>query len=222
MMVYRVLIVDDHPLAREAVRVLLEDDPAFEIIGQAANGQEAVEQCAILKPNVVLMDIQMPGMGGLEATRRIKADNPQIKIVILSVSDAPADLFTAIQFGAQGYLLKNMDPTDWLDYLHALLNDDAEMGQRMADRLLYHFQPVQDSGRPLPDILTLREKEILACIAAGWTNRQIADKLIISENTVKNHVKNVLEKLELDNRVQLAAYAVNHRIVIEEDSPKES
>lgn len=215
MTVYRVLIVDDHPLAREAVRVLLEDDPAFVIIGQASNGQEAVEQCAELNPNVVLMDLQMPVMGGLEATRRIKAEKPHIKIVILSVSDAPADLFTAIQFGAQGYLLKNMDPTDWIDYLHALLNDDAEIVKRMADRLLFHFHPVQELAQPAPDTLTVREREILACIAEGLTNRQIAGKLIISENTVKNHVKNVLEKLELDNRVQLAAYAVNHRILIE-------
>ncbi|WP_010270637.1 response regulator [Paenibacillus senegalensis] len=222
MTAYRVLIVDDHPLAREAVRVLLEDDPAFEIIGQASNGQEAVEQCSRLKPNVVLMDIQMPVMGGLEATRRIKADNPHIKVVILSVSDAPADLFTAIQFGAQGYLLKNMNPADWIDYLHALLNEDADMGKKMAARLLYHFQPMQESVSPQPDLLTGREKEILACIAEGLTNRQIADKLIISENTVKNHVKNVLDKLELGNRVQLAAYAVSHRILLAEDSPKGS
>lgn len=219
---YRVLIVDDHPLAREAVRVLLEDDESFEIIGQAENGKEAVEKCISLKPNVVIMDIQMPVMGGLEATRRIKADNPQVKIVILSVSDAPADLFTAIQFGAQGYLLKNLDPSDWVDYLHALLNDDVEAGRRMADRLFYHFKAVETKQGPLPDTLTAREKEIISCIADGLTNRQIADKLIISENTVKNHVKNVLEKLELGNRVQLAAYAVSHRITAVQDSSKES
>ncbi|GIP31448.1 response regulator transcription factor [Paenibacillus sp. J2TS4] len=209
---YRVLIADDHPLARQAVRTLLEDDEAFEIIGEATNGIEAVELCAQLEPNVVLMDIHMPGMNGLEATRRIKAYDPAVKIVILSVSDAVADLFSAIQFGAQGYLLKNMDPADWVDYLHALLEEDTETARRMADRLYYQFKAVKPSEGPLPSLLTPREKEILAYISEGVTNRQIADKLVIAENTVKNHVKNVLEKLGLDNRVQLAAYAVSHRI----------
>ncbi|MFD0871150.1 Nitrate/nitrite response regulator protein narL [Chlamydia abortus] len=209
---YRVLIADDHPLARQAVRTLLEDDPAFDIVGEATNGIEAVEACERLRPNVVLMDIHMPEMNGLEATRRIKAQDPAIKIVILSVSDAAADLFTAIQFGAQGYLLKNMDPGDWADYLHALLEEDTETARRMADRLYYQFKAVKPSQGPPPSLLTPREKEILAYIAEGDTNKQIADKLVIAENTVKNHVKNVLEKLSLDNRVQLAAYAVSHRI----------
>lgn len=194
---------------------LLEDDPSFEIIGEVHSGEEAVEACRRLTPNVVLMDIQMPGIGGLEATRLIKAADPSVKIVILSVSDQPADLFTAIQFGAQGYLLKSMDPSEWLDYLHALLEDNADPARRMAERLVYQFQKGKAADGVPPDVLTPREKEILAYIARGETNRQIAERLVIAENTVKNHVKNVLDKLRLDNRVQLAAYAVNHRISAE-------
>lgn len=207
---HKVLIADDHLLAREAIRSLLDGDPAFQIIGEAVDGEEAVRQCAELHPNLVLMDINMPRVDGLEATKRIKKSWPDIKIVILSVSYDVSNLFTAIRYGAQGYLLKNLEPDDWLAYLHALLDEMSEVPREMAGRLLHHFRSEEHPDEPIPDVLTPRERELLHCVAAGDTNRQIAEKLVISENTVKNHIKNILEKLELENRVQLAAYAVRH------------
>ncbi|KEO85040.1 response regulator [Tumebacillus flagellatus] len=208
---YRVLIADDHPLAREAIRSLLEGDEAFEIVAEAENGREAIQLCDEVRPDLVLMDINMPQLNGLEATRQIKKSHPEVKLVILSVSDHVADLFTAIQFGAQGYLLKNLEPDDWLTYLHALLDEDADIPREMAGRILTRFHNGSDvSGDISPDVLTPRERELLAHVAVGATNKQIAEKLVIAENTVKNHIKNVLVKLCLQNRVQLAAYAVRH------------
>lgn len=209
---YRVLIADDHPLARQAIQSLLEDDSSFTVVGEAYNGEEAIALCGNLQPDVVLMDIHMSPVNGLEATRQIKQRYPHIRIVILTVSDDVADLFTAVQFGAQGYLLKNMDPDEWLSYLHALLDDNSQVARQMADRLMRRFRPSgapASSGQPLPQ-LTAREHEIVLYVAEGYNNRQIAEKLLISENTVKNHMKNIFEKLGMDNRVQLTAYAVKH------------
>jgi two-component system nitrate/nitrite response regulator NarL len=210
---YRILIVDDHPLARQAIRSLLEDEADYEIIGEAATGLEALRACEQLNPDVVLLDIHMPGMNGLEATRLIKEFNARIKVVILSVSDAVTDLFTAIKNGAQGYLLKNMDPIEWVSYLGALLKEESDIPKMMADRLFYRFKTGLSGEDPLVQQLTPRELEILALVAKGDTNRQIADTLIIAENTVKNHIKNLLEKLSVDNRVQLAAFAVKNELL---------
>jgi two-component system nitrate/nitrite response regulator NarL len=208
---YRILIVDDHPLARQAVRTLLEDEAGYIIIGEATNGLDALKACEQLQPDVVLLDIHMPGMNGLETTRLIKEQNARIKVVILSVSDAVTDLFTAIKNGAQGYLLKNMDPVEWVSYLGALLEEDSDIPKMMADRLFYRFKTgLMSIEDPKVHLLTPREHEILALVAKGNTNRQIAEMLIIAENTVKNHIKNLLEKLSLDNRVQLAAFAVKN------------
>lgn len=213
---YRVLIADDHPLARKAIRSLLEDAEGFQIVGEACGGRDAVEQSMRLAPDVALIDIRMPDLNGLEATRLIKQHNPGVKVVILSVSDSVQDLFTAIQYGAQGYLLKDMDPADWLTYLYALLNEGPEVPRQMADKLFHRFKSVpamqeatmENGERDLRQLLTAREQEIAICVAEGATNRQISEQLFISEHTVKNHMKNVLDKLNLDNRVQLAAYAI--------------
>jgi two-component system nitrate/nitrite response regulator NarL len=211
---YRVLIADDHPIARKAVRSLLEGDSMFVIAGEAANGQEALDLSGILQPDLVLMDIHMPVVSGLEATKQIKQLHPHIRVVVLTVSDHAADLFSAIQFGAQGYLLKNMDPDDWLAYLRALLDEDSAVSRRLADKLFHHFRTgaaVEGGGSTSdPGILTPRERELVTYVCSGETNRQIAERLVIAENTVKNHLKNILEKLQLDNRVQLTAYAVRH------------
>jgi two-component system nitrate/nitrite response regulator NarL len=204
----RVVIVDDHPLAREGIRSLLESDPTFAIVGEACNGLEAVELCKTLQPDLVLMDIKMPKMNGLDATKEIKTSLPHVKVVILSISDDVTDLFQAIQYGAQGYLLKNLEPDDWLRYLHALMGEDVELSREMAYRLFHRFRVEEVSNEPKPDVLTPREREILMRVAAGETNRQISERLFIAENTVKNHIKNILEKLRLENRVQLASYAV--------------
>jgi two-component system, NarL family, nitrate/nitrite response regulator NarL len=212
---YSVVIADDHPLAREGIRSVLEEDESFIIVGEAADGQEAFELCSELQPDLLLLDIHMPRLNGLEAVRKIRGAYPQIHVVMLTVSDDVKDLFTAIQFGAQGYLLKNMEPDDWIEYLHALLGDDTEVSREIASRLLYRFRTGNMSDEPDPNSLTPREREILSWVATGETNKQIAHRLVIAENTVKNHIKNLLEKLHLDNRVQLAAYAVRHGLTAE-------
>ncbi len=207
---YRVIIADDHPLARRAIRGLLSEDDFCDVVGEAADGAEAVRLCGELQPDLVLMDINMPELSGLEATRRIKQRYPHIKVVMLTVSDDVADLFTAIQFGAQGYLLKNMEPDDWMAYLRALLDDNSEVSRQMADRLFHRFRTGKSADEPDSSVLTSREMEIVKYVAAGETNRQIGDRLVITENTVKNHIKNILDKLSLENRVQLTAYAIRH------------
>jgi DNA-binding NarL/FixJ family response regulator len=210
---YRVLIADDHPLARKAVRSMLDMDSAFFVVGEAYNGEEAVLLCGEVEPDLVIMDVNMAPISGLEATRRIKQLHPLIRIVVLTVSDDVADLFTALQFGAQGYLLKNMDPDEWLMYLHALLDDNSEVAREMADRLFLRFRPGQGGfhgSDPDPSMMTSREQQIAAFVAEGNNNRQIAEKLLISEHTVKNHMKNILEKLGFENRVQLTAYIIKY------------
>ncbi|MDR6878485.1 DNA-binding NarL/FixJ family response regulator [Bacillus sp. 3255] len=209
---YRVLIVDDHPLARKAIHSMLQQVADFEIVGEASSGEEAIRLCGEAAPDVVLMDIHMSPMNGLEATRRIKQLYGGIRIVMLTVSDDVADLFTALQFGAQGYLLKNMDPDEWLTYLRALLDDNSEVARGMADKLFQRFRaPAGNPAEgPTPSMLTSREQEITAYVAQGDNNRQIAEKLLISEHTVKNHMKNILVKLALENRVQLTAFAIKH------------
>ncbi|MDD9266361.1 response regulator [Paenibacillus sp. GCM10023248] len=212
MQPYRVLIVDDHPLARKAIHSMLQQVADFEIVGEASSGEEAIRLCGEAAPDVVLMDIHMSPMNGLEATRRIKQLYGGIRIVMLTVSDDVADLFTALQFGAQGYLLKNMDPDEWLTYLRALLDDNSEVARGMADKLFQRFRaPAGNPAEgPTPSMLTSREQEITAYVAQGDNNRQIAEKLLISEHTVKNHMKNILVKLALENRVQLTAFAIKH------------
>jgi DNA-binding NarL/FixJ family response regulator len=207
---YRIVIADDHPLARQAILSVLSAEPSFQVIGVATDGAEAIRLCGELLPDAMLMDLQMPGMNGLEATRTIKQRHPAIRVVMLTVSDDVADLFTAIRYGAQGYLLKNMNPDDWSAYLLALLDDNSDVPRQMADKLFHRFRslPAGEETSPSLPALTPREQELAALVAAGCSNREIAERLVISENTVKNHMKNILDKLGLNNRVQLTAYAI--------------
>ncbi len=209
-MTYQILIADDHPHARQAIREILDEDEFFSIIGQAKNGRQAIQLCETLHPDILLMDIEMPIMNGLEATKIIKQKLPFIKVVILSVSDNIGDLFAAIQYGAQGYLLKNMEPDDWLRYLHSIVEGSDTATRDLAGKLLYQFRERDIANIPEISNLTPREKEILLLVSEGLTNKQIADELFIAENTVKNHIKHLLKKLNLENRVQLASYAVKY------------
>lgn len=207
----RVLLTDDHPHAREAMRMIVTADPDFVIVGEASNGEEAVALSEMLEPELVLMDIHMPGMGGLEAVKAIKSAQPSVKIVIVTVSDDPSHLFEAIKKGAQGYLLKNLNPAAWRDYLRAIAYDEAPLNPDLALSILREFanrkssQPAQGDAKA--ESLTPRETELLREVARGLTNREVAQTLGLSEHTVKNHLKNILQKLHLDNRVQLTRYA---------------
>ncbi|GAA0134267.1 response regulator transcription factor [Paenibacillus sp. YSY-4.3] len=203
----RVLVVDDHPHAREAIGEILSDDDSFEIIGYAENGDEALLQTELWMPDLILMDIHMPGKDGLETTREIKLKYPYVKIVLITVSDDAAHLFEALKQGAQGYLLKNLEPGTWLQYLRAVASDEAPLSSELAFRILQEF-PLSKKNKSDDHPLTSREREILDWVAKGMTNREIAKELQISDQTVKNHLKNILQKLHLENRVQLTRYAL--------------
>ncbi|MCM3699006.1 response regulator transcription factor [Paenibacillus macerans] len=203
----RVLVVDDHPHAREAIGEILAEDDGFEVIGYAENGDQAIELTELWMPDLILMDIHMPGKDGLETTREIKLRYPYVKIVLITVSDDAAHLFEALKQGAQGYLLKNLEPGTWLEYLRAIASDEAPLSRELALRILQEFPLAKKNAAGEPP-LTAREREILDWVAKGMTNREIAAVLHISDQTVKNHLKNILHKLHLENRVQLTRYAM--------------
>ncbi|MGN8768481.1 response regulator [Paenibacillus barengoltzii] len=203
----RVLVVDDHPHAREAIGEILAEDDSFEIVAYAENGDEAIAQTERWMPDLILMDIRMPGKDGLETTREIKLRYPYVKIVLITVSDDAAHLFEALKQGVQGYLLKNLEPGTWLEYLRAIASDEAPLSSELALRILQEF-PVNKRSNSEQPPLTAREREILGWVAQGMTNREIAGVLHISDQTVKNHLKNILQKLHLENRVQLTRYAL--------------
>ncbi|WP_219838594.1 response regulator transcription factor [Paenibacillus sp. R14(2021)] len=228
----KVLLADDHPHGREGMREIVGADAAFEIVGEAAGGEQAVMLAAELAPDLVLMDINMPGMSGLEATQIIKAFDPRIKIIMVTVSDDITDLFESIKRGAQGYLLKNLSPSSWLEYLRAVTLDEAPLSKELAFRMLQEFngaggQPklkqtlaagrldAQGTAEQFHTALTQREREVLEQVASGSSNRQIAETFGLSEHTVKNHLKNILQKLHLENRVQLTRYALEKGLVKE-------
>ncbi len=211
MSAVRVLVADDSALAREAIASILAEDPDFVVVGEAADGYQALELARNLRPDLILMDINMPRCDGLLATRLLRRELPRVPVVVLTVSDDARDLFEAIRSGAQGYLLKNLEPGDWLTYLHGLAQGDWQMPRAMAHRILAEFSAPGpgSAGGPQPDGLTAREEEVLRMVTRPATNKEIAQALCISENTVKNHIKNILEKLHMRNRVELALYARN-------------
>jgi DNA-binding NarL/FixJ family response regulator len=210
-MTTRTLIVDDSELARRGIRVILTGSSLFDVVGEATNGQEGIDRVREMAPDLVLMDLRMPGLGGLEAIRLIKEEFPATLVVVLSVSDDPQDLFAAIRCGAQGYLIKNVDPDLWLEYLTALVQGDARISRAIADRILQEFTRQSAVPRGSLPTLTPREEEILALVARGLANKEIAATLGIVEGTVKRHLQNILAKLHLRNRVELAAFALTQK-----------
>lgn len=206
MQKFRVLVIDDSEIARDGIRLILESDPAFEVVAEGTSGEEALTLSEQWMPDLVLMDIQMPGLGGLEATKQLKDKYPYLKVVMVTVSDDIAHLFDAIKRGAQGYLLKNLNPEAWHEYLKAIAIDEAPMSRELAFRILKEMSPL-GADDPQHSPLTVREREILKLVAKGLSNKEISSDLVISEHTVKNHLKNILQKLHLENRVQLTRYA---------------
>ncbi|XID93231.1 response regulator [Paenibacillaceae bacterium WGS1546] len=217
----RLLLADDHRHAREGMRTIVSAMPEFLVVGEASSGEEAVTLAESLRPDLILMDINMPGMGGFEAVKAIKSALPSVKIVMVTVSDDASHLFEALKKGAQGYLLKNLNPSAWRDYLRAVAFDEAQLNPELAMSILREFSRRKDgagisAGRDRARDaggLTPREREILQEVARGCTNREIAEAFGLSEHTVKNHLKNILQKLHLDNRVQLTRYAYEKGMV---------
>lgn len=206
----RLLVTDDHLLSRKGIISILAGTEEIEVVGEAADGLEALEKTRELMPDLILMDIRMPRCDGLEATRRIKEEFPYVKVIILSVSDDVQDFFEAIKAGAQGYLHKNMEPETWVEFLRSIIRGETPISRPLAARILKEFAADEHLADPAaPDTqVTGREKEVLELVAHGLSNRQIADRLAIAETTVKNHLRNIMDKLHLRNRVQAATYAL--------------
>jgi DNA-binding NarL/FixJ family response regulator len=206
----RLLLVEDHVLFRTALIHLLQSEPGFELAGEAQSGPEAVQQATTVRPDVILMDLRLPAMDGLEATRRIIAVWPEARIVILTASESDDTLFEAIRSGAQGYLLKDVDAESLFQTVKAVARGEASLPGPLAAKVLAEFArpagraPVGSPGQRL----SRREQEILGFVAEGKSNKEIAAALAIAENTVKSHLKSILAKLHLENRVQAATYAL--------------
>jgi DNA-binding NarL/FixJ family response regulator len=217
----RILLVDDHVLFRKGLVALLSTREGMQVVGEASDGLEAIDLASETMPDIILMDINMPKCDGLEATRRIKQDMPHVNIVMLTASEDDKNLFEAIKSGAQGYLLKNLEPYQLFDLLESLSRGEAPLSGAIAARILKEFtRPLQESvvAPELVETLTARETVILQLVAEGMTNKEIATNLVISENTVKIHLRNILEKLHLRNRIQAAVYAVRKGLM-DEDMP---
>ncbi len=212
----RVLLADDHALFRAGIASLLTAW-GFEVVGEASDGLEALERTRQLRPELVLMDIRMRGCNGLEATRLIKAEMPEVKIVMVTVSDEEEDLFEAIKSGAEGYLLKDMSEEEFARTLTGVSKGETALSGGLAAKILEEFARVSQGEQPETAAnqtgLTDRELEVLQLVAEGARNREIGERLFISENTVNFHVKNILAKLHLRNRAQAVAYAIRTGLV---------
>jgi DNA-binding NarL/FixJ family response regulator len=213
----RVLVVDDHALFRRGLQMVLGAESDVEVVGEASDGAEALKVASETLPDIVLMDVRMPRRGGIDATTAIKDAVPSAKIIMLTISDEEADLYDAIKAGAMGYLLKEISIEEVATAVRAVYNGQSLISPSMASKLLNEFATMvrKDDERqqvPTPR-LTDREMEVLKLVAKGLNNRDIAKKLFISENTVKNHIRNILEKLQLHSRMEAVVYAVREKLL---------
>ncbi len=204
----RVLIADDHTLFRDGLRALLASIPDIDVMGQAASGKEALRLAIELQPDVILMDIQMPDLNGIEATRQILRTSPHIGIIVLSMFQDDDSVFAVMRAGARGYVLKGADQSVLLRAVRAVANGESLFSPEIAQRLMQFFANLKPAAPPelFPE-LTVREREIMALIAEGYTNAEIAEKLVISMKTVRNHVSNIFSKLQVADRTQAAIRA---------------
>ena len=216
----RVLIADDHAIVRKGIRALLSVKPDIEVVGEASDGAETVAQAQALCPDVILMDLVMPEMDGIEATRQIVGQQPGVRILVLTSFAADDKVFPAIKAGALGYLLKDSGPDDLVQAIHQVYRGEPALEPSIARKVLLELsQPPKEPLTPEP--LTGRELEVLRLVARGRSNRQIAEQLVITEMTVRTHVSNILSKLHLASRTQAALYALREGLASLEDIPTE-
>jgi two-component system, NarL family, response regulator LiaR len=202
-----VLIVDDHTIVRKGIRALLTEIPGIEVVGEAADGQEAIDQASLLCPDVILMDLAMPRLDGIEATRQIKARQPESRVLVMTSFATDEKVLPAIKAGALGYLLKESDPSDLVQAIHQIHRGESSLHPVIARKVLQEIAHPPD--RPsTPDPLTEREAEVLRLVAQGLSNQDIAEQFHISTPTVRTHMSNIMSKLYLANRVQAALYAL--------------
>jgi DNA-binding NarL/FixJ family response regulator len=213
----RIVIAEDHALVRQGLVTMLSAEPDLEVVAQAATGKEAWERAREWQPDIVLMDLRMPEMNGIEATRVIKADCPGTAVVLLTVSSDDTDLIEGIKAGASGYMLKNITADRLVHALRSLPSGSLPLPPGMAKRLLTEFRNIAKRTQPgaggYREGLTDRELEVLRLVACGLDNGEIASRLFVSEKTVKNHIRSILDKLQLRNRIQAATYAVREGLV---------
>ncbi len=204
----RILLADDHPFFRDGVRLLLDSVEDTEVVGEAGSGEEAVELAVTLQPDVVLMDINMPGMGGIEATRRILHTSPHINVLVVTMYEDDDSVFTALRAGARGYLLKGANQVELLRAIRAVHGGEVIFGAGIAQRVMAYFSAPRPSvpWQAFPD-LTDREREILGLIAQGHGNAEIGQQLVLSPKTVRNHISNIFSKLQVADRAQAIARA---------------
>ncbi|GAA1113828.1 response regulator [Nocardiopsis composta] len=213
----RTMLVDDHAFFRRGLASVLEEEPDIDVVGECGGGEEAVGRAAALAPDVVLMDVWMPRGNGIEACAAIRQSLPRAKITMLTMSDEEDDLFQALKAGADGYLLKEISVDELPDAVRAIADGQSFINASMATKLIGEFTQLAKrdaaAARPAAPQLTARETEVLRLVARCLNNREIADELFISENTVKNHIRNILEKLQLHSRTEAAVYAVREKVV---------
>lgn len=217
----RVLIVDDHALFRSGLASLLTAN-SIEVVGEASNGLEGVEKTRQLRPDLVLMDVKMAGLGGIQATRLINAEMPQTKIVMVTAFDDDEDLFEAMKSGAAGYILKNMEAEKFVNLLSSVMDGEVVVSPWIADKIVKESfrQPGRRGSSKFVNDLTNKEAKVIKLVADGASNKEIASSLNISDNTVKYHLRNIMEKLQVRNRAQMAVYAVRKGIVQDSDDEK--
>jgi two-component system NarL family response regulator len=213
----RVLIADDQAVFRRGLYVVLSTEDDITVVAEAEDGAEAVAKAEEMAPDVVLMDVRMPRVGGIEAARRIRETLPSTRILMLTVSDDEEDLFDAIKAGANGYLLKEISVEEVASAIHSVMQGESRISPSMAAKLLHEFNMLarvaaEREQLPAP-VLTARELEVLKLVAKGMSNKEVADELYIAENTVKNHVRNILEKLHLHSRMEAVVYAVKKKLL---------
>ncbi len=208
-----ILIVDDHEVVRNGMRSYLETLPDFTVVGEASSGEEAISLVSELIPDIVLMDLIMPGMDGIETTRRIKQVSPRTQVVVLTSYHEDIHIFPALKAGAISYILKDMKMEKLVDVLHRAIQGEVTLHPRVASRVLQNLRGEDGEEPQLIAELTERELDVLKLIANGLSNTQISAKLFISENTVKGHVSNILSKLHLADRTQVAVFAWQKGIV---------
>ena len=208
----KVLVVDDHYIFRQGLVSLLKPEPGFEIVGEAGSVSEAIDQALRLKPDLILLDFSLPDGTGLEAMQPILAELPDCKIVFLTIQDADEVLFEAIRKGAKGYLLKSVPVSELLASLKSLEQGEPAMSRRMTARIIEEFAKTEDTSHVDSELskLSQRELEVLGYLATGASNREIAERMFLSENTVKHHVHSILQKLNLDSRRQAIQFARRH------------
>jgi NarL family two-component system response regulator LiaR len=222
----RVLLVDDHAVVRKGLRALFEREPGIEVVGEASDGEESVRIVGRLRPDVILMDLEMPGIGGIEATRQITAEQPDTRVVILTSHAAEEDVFPALKAGALGYLLKHSAPDDVVRAIRQAHAGETVLHPTIARMMLQEIQrparPSQGGQTPTTDPLSARELEVLRLLARGMSNQEIADSIVVGEATVRSHVSAILRKLQLASRTQAALYALREGLASLEDADASS